>query len=59
MNGLRRLMPRGYRLADWLMAWLAPLCLLWLLEGFSRGDAGSVSSWAVSQPLLFGMNYAL
>lgn len=59
MNGLRRLLPRGYRLADWLMAWFAPLCLLWLLEGFSRGSVGSVPAWAVSQPLLFGMNYAL
>lgn len=59
MNGLRRLLPRGYRLADWLMAWFAPLCLLWLLEGFSRGSVGSVPAWAVSQLLLFGMNYAL
>ena len=59
MNGLRRLLPRGYRLADWLMAWVSPLCLLWLLEGFSRGSVGSVPAWAVSQPLLFGMNYAL
>ena len=59
MNGLRRLLPRGYRLADWLMAWVSPLCLLWLLEGFSRGSVGSVPAWAVSKPLLFGMNYAL
>lgn len=59
MNGLRRLLPRGYRFADWLMACAAPLCLLWLLEGFSRGDAGSVLAWGVSQPLLFAVNYVL
>ena len=59
MRGFRRLLPRGYGLADWLMAWVGPLCLLGLLEGFSRGDVGSVLSWAASHPLLFCMNYAL
>ena len=59
MSGFRRLWPRGYGLADWLMAWVGPLCLLGLLEGFSRGDVGSVLSWAASHPLLFCMNYAL
>lgn len=59
MRGFRRLLPRGYGLSDWLMAWVGPLCLLGLLEGFSRGDASSVLSWAASHPLLFCMNYAL
>ena len=26
------ILPRGFGLADWLMAWVGPLCLLGLLE---------------------------
>lgn len=59
MKRLWRLTPRGYGPADWLLAFVGPLGLLWALEGFSRGDAGAVAVWAAQQPGLFLANYAL
>lgn len=59
MKKAQRMLPQGYRLADWLLTGAAPLGLIWLLEGFSRGSAGAVPAWAYAQPGLFLMNYAL
>lgn len=54
-----RLLPERFGLGDAALTFFAPLLLLWLLEGFSRGGAVEALAWAARAPRMACVNYGL
>ncbi|MEG1360434.1 MAG: LTA synthase family protein [Clostridia bacterium] len=52
-------LPKRFRVLDLLLLFIAPFCMLLLLEGYSRGSFPHAFEWMLQSPLLFLCNYAL